>query len=145
VLALAGLFSQNAMTVRATYLAMELTTRFVIVPFAFVALLTGVVSSLFTRWGLLRYYWVLVKLVITILATLVLLVHTQPIERLSGIAARAAVLGADLQDQQRLLVVASGAALLGLVVVTGLSVYKPQGMTPYGWRKQDKQSKVSPS
>lgn len=139
VLAIVGLFSQDRELVRAAYLAMELTTRFVIVPFAFVSLLSGMVSSLFTRWGLFRYYWVLLKLVITILATLILLVHTQPIELLAGVAAKTTVLGANLQSQQLLMVVASSAALLVLLVLTALSVYKPQGMTPYGWRKQDEQ------
>lgn len=139
VLALVGLFSQDRELVRAAYLAMELTIRFVIVPFAFVSLLSGVVSSLFTRWGLFRYYWVLLKFVITILATLILLVHTQPIELLAGVAAKTTVLGANLQSQQLLMVVASGVALLVLLVLTALSVYKPQGMTPYGWRKQDEQ------
>jgi hypothetical protein len=138
-LALAGLFSQNAVTVQAAYLAMELTTRFIIVPFAFVSLLTGVISSLFTRWGLFRYYWVLLKLVITILATLILLVHTQPIELLAGVAAKTAVVSASLQSQRLLMVVASGVALVVLIVLTALSVYKPTGMTPYGWRKQDEQ------
>jgi hypothetical protein len=135
-LALAGLFSQDAVIVRAAYLAMELTTQFVIVPFAFASLLSGVISSLFTRWGLFRYYWVLVKLVITILATLILLVHTQPIELLAGVAAKTAVVGAHLHSEQILLVNASGAALLVLLVVTVLSYYKPRGMTRYGWRKQ---------
>src|SRR6266705_857178 len=51
-LAIAGLFSQDRELVRAAYLVMGLTTWFVIVPFAFVSLGSGVVSSLFTRWGL---------------------------------------------------------------------------------------------
>jgi hypothetical protein len=144
-LAVSGMISQDRELVRAAYLAMELTTQFVIVPLAFVSGLSGVVSSLITRWGLLRYYWVLVKLVITILATLILLVHTQPIELLADVAAKTAVLGTALQSQQLLMVVASGAALLVLGVTTALSVYKPQGMTPYGWRKQDEQRKVSQS
>src|SRR5262245_44492407 len=82
-LAIVGLTSHDAQLVRAAYLAMEVTTRFVIVPFAFVSLLSGVISSLGTRWGLFRYYWVLLKFAITILATLILLVHTQPIELLA--------------------------------------------------------------
>lgn len=138
-LALSGITSQDVVTVRAAYIAMELTTRFVIVPLALVSLLTGVVCSLFTRWGLLRYYWVLVKLVITTLATLILLAHTQPIERLSGVAAKMAVVGTPLYNQQLLMVVASGAAVVALIVLTALSVYKPTGMTPYGWRKQGEQ------
>ena len=34
------------------------------------------------------------------------------------------------------LVVAVGAGLLALLVATGLAVYKPRGMTAYGWNKQ---------
>jgi hypothetical protein len=43
------------------------------------------------------------------------------------------------------MVVASGAALLALLVLTALSVYKPQGMTRYGWRKQHEQRALSQS
>jgi len=138
-LAIAGLTSQDAQRVRAAYLAMELTTWFVIVPLAFVSLLSGVVSSLGTKWGLFRYYWVLMKLVITILATIVLLIHTQPIDLLASVAAKTTVLGASLQSQQLLMVVASSVALVVLLVLTALSVYKPRGMTRYGQRKQYEQ------
>jgi hypothetical protein len=133
-LAIAGMISQNTQLVRAAYLAMELTTWFVIVPLAFISVLSGVVSSLGTNWGLLRYYWVLLKLLITVLATLVLLLHTQPIELLAGAAANAAVFSADLQSLQLLMVTASSAALVVLIVLTVLSVYKPRGMTRYGQR-----------
>ena len=142
-LAIAGLTSQDAQIVQAAYLAMELTTWFVIVPLAFVSLLSGVVSSLGTKWGLFRYYWVLLKLVITILATLILLVHTQPIELLAGVAAKTAVFSAYLQSRQLLMVVASSATLVVLIVLTALSVYKPRGMTRYGWCKQQEQGRVS--
>src|SRR5215831_698123 len=136
-LAVAGQTSQDRELVRAVNLALELTTRFVIVPLCFASLLTGLVSSLFTRWGLFRYYWVLLKLLITIFATLVLLMHLQPIELLAGVAAKTTVSGANLRNEQLLMVVASGGGLLVLLVLTVLSVYKPRGMTPYGWRKQD--------
>ena len=49
------------------------------VPLALASLVTGIISSLGTTWGLFRYYWVLVKLGLTSLATLALLVHTRPI------------------------------------------------------------------
>lgn len=48
-------------------------------PFSLAALLTGVVQSVGTAWGLLRHYWVIAKLLITVLATLLLLVHMQPV------------------------------------------------------------------
>jgi len=135
-LAIAGMASQDAQIVRATYLAMELTTWFVIVPFALLSLLTGIVSSLGTNWGLFRYYWVLLKLLITILATIVLLVHMQPIELLAGATSKTTVFSADLQSLQLLVVTASSAAVVVLIVLTVLSVYKPRGMTQYGQRKQ---------
>src|SRR5919106_4309064 len=69
-LAVAGLMSQDELMVRGTYLAMELTGWFVIVPFSLAALATGLVQSLGTDWGLFRHYWILAKLLITILATI---------------------------------------------------------------------------
>lgn len=135
-LAVAGLTSPDAQMVRAAYLAMGLSTWYVIVPLALAALLTGVVSSLGTQWGLFRYYWVLVKLLITMLATIILLIHTQPISFLAGVATKTTVFSADLFRLQIQMVVAAGATLLVLLVLTALSVYKPRGMTSYGWRKQ---------
>jgi hypothetical protein len=142
-LAVAGMTSQDAQLLRAAYLAMELTIWFVIVPLAFISLLSGVVSSLGTNWGLFRYYWVLLKLLITIFAIIVLLVHTQPIELLAGVAARTTSFSADLQGQQLLMVTASGATLVVLIVLTVLSMYKPRGMTRYGVRKQQEQHPLS--
>lgn len=138
-LSIAGLTSQDAQMGRAAYLVMGLTTWFVIVPLAIASLLTGIVSSLGTRWGLFRYYWVLIKLLTTILATLILLVHTQPIDLLVSTAARSTVLNVHLYRTQIQMVIASSGTLIVLLVLTALSVYKPRGMTRYGWRKQQEQ------
>src|SRR5919109_3625691 len=78
---------QDAQTLRAAYLAMELTASFVIVPLAFATLLTGLVMSLGTKWGLFRHYWTLISLLLTVFATIVLLVETRTV---SYFAARAA-------------------------------------------------------
>lgn len=134
-LAVAGLSGRDAQIVRAAYLAMEPITRFVIVPLAFASLLTGLVQSLGTKWGLFRYYWVLFKLLITVLSILILLVHLRPIGFMAGVAAETTLSGADLLRQRLQLVVASGAAVLALLVATTLSVYKPPGVTRYGRRK----------
>jgi hypothetical protein len=143
-LALAGLTTQDAQRVRATYLAMDLITRFVIVPLSFAPLLTGPVLSLGTPWGLFRHYWILMKLIITVISTIILQVHVPPIRLLASAAAGPTLFGADLHRIQVQMVVASGAALLALLVATTLAVYKPRGMTPYGWRKQYEEQKVSP-
>lgn len=142
-LAVAGLASRDAQKVQAAYLAMEMITWFVIVPLAFASLLTGLIQSLDTEWGLFRHYWVLVKFLITILATLLLLMHTQPIGILAGVAREMMVSDANVGRLQIQLVADAGAALLALLVATTLSVYKPRGLTPYGWRKQYEQGKKS--
>jgi hypothetical protein len=132
VLALVGVTSQNAQTVRVAYLAMELVTWGVIVPFSLAALLTGIVQSLGTTWGLFRYYWIVAKLALTILATVILLVHTQPIGRVAAVAAERVLSSADLHQLRIQLIADAGAAMVALLVATTLSVYKPWGLTSYG-------------
>ena len=135
-LAIAGVGSQNPQTVRAAYLAMHLTTWFVIVPLSFAALLTGIVQSLGTTWGVFRHYWVVTKLLLTALATMILLLHTQPIDQVAAVAAQTTLAGGDLRQVRIQLIADAGAALFVLLVTTALSVYKPWGLTPYGLRKQ---------
>jgi hypothetical protein len=130
--------------VRAAYLAMKLITWYVIVPFSFVPLLlTGPLLSLGTAWGLFRHYWILAKLLINVLSTIILLVHLQPISHLSRLAAEGTLSSAD-RSLQIQMVVASAAAIGALLVATALAVYKPRGMTAYGWRKQYEERTVSP-
>jgi hypothetical protein len=134
-LAIVGLRSQNAQIMNSAYLGMDLIARFVILPLSFAPLITGPILSLGTPWGLFRHYWILAKLVITVLSTLILLIHMQPISHLSRLAMDGAFTSADLGLRTQM-AVASGAALVALIVATALAVYKPRGMTPYGWRKQ---------
>ena len=135
-LAVAGLTSHDAQTVRAAYLAMGLIGWYVIVPLSLAPLLTGPILSLGTPWGLFRHYWILMKLLITLLATFGLLVHMQPISYMADVAAETTLSSADLRGLRIQLVVYAAAALLALLVATALAVYKPRGMTPYGWRRQ---------
>jgi hypothetical protein len=135
-LAVAGLAGQDAQRVRAAYVGMELTGWFVIVPMAVASVLTGLVSSLGTTWGLFRHYWVVAKLVMTIPATILLLVHMQPISYMARVAADTTLSSADLRGLRIQLLAEAVAALLVLLVATWFSVYKPRGTTPYGWRKQ---------
>ena len=136
-LAVVGLASQDFQTVRAVYLVMEPAGWSVLVPLAFASLLTGLVQSLGSVWGLFRHYWVLFKLVINIGAVVVLLAYMQTLSFLAGVAADTVPSGGDLgQLRTPSVVVHSVLALLLLLVATVLAVYKPKGMTPYGWRKQ---------
>ena len=141
-LAVAGLISEDGQTVRGSYMAMDLVTRFVIVPFCLASLLTGVVQSLGTPWGLFRHYWVVIKLLLTVLSTVILLVHTQPIRYLADVAAQTTLSSADHRDLRIQLIADAGAALAVLLVATVLAVYKPRGTTRYGRRRQQAQRAI---
>lgn len=140
-LAVAGLVSDDAQTVRAVYLAMEATGWFVLVPLALASLFTGVAQSLGTRWGLFRHYWVLIKLVINLVATVILLMYMETLGGLADSAKAMAASGGHLGGlKSPSPVLHSAGALLLLLVATALAVYKPPGLTRYGWRKQRQQS-----
>ena len=135
-LSIAGLTSSDAQRIRAAYVAMDLTGWFVIVPLSFASLVTGLINSLGSTWGLFRHYWVLFKLLIAIVATGLLLLHMQPTSYVANVAATGALSAADLRSIRIQLVADAGAAIVVLVIATVLSVYKPRGLTPYGWRKE---------
>jgi hypothetical protein len=126
--------SRDVQLVRAAYLAMEVTVYSVIVPLAIVSVLIGVVNALGTHWGLFRHYWVVFKLGLTLVASTVLLVQTRTISALADVAGS----GADPRDLPGSLPHSVG-GLFVLLVVTGLSTYKPKGLTRYGWRRQQEQ------
>ena len=136
----AAAMSQDAQTLRAAYLAMEVIAWYVIVPLALASLLTGLVMSLGTKWGLFRHYWVLISLLLTIVATVVLLVETQTISSFAAMAANPTTSGDELRALGSTLVHSVGGAVV-LFVILVLNVYKPRGMTQYGWRKQQDQRK----
>ncbi len=142
-LAVAGLTGQDAQMVRAAYLAMELIARFVIVPLAFASLLTGLIQSLGTPWGLLRHYWVVVKLLLTVFATVVLLVKMELIGYAARLAAETTLSRADLRAAGVQLVVHAAGGLMVLLVPAVFSVCKPPGVTRYGRREQHEQEAVS--
>ena len=132
VLAIAGLRSADAETVRAAYLAMNLLGWYIIVPLCFASLATGLIQALGTSWGLLRHYWVLIKLLITVLSTVILMVHMRPIAHMAEAAAETMLSSTDMRRLRVQLVVDSAAAVVALLIATTLSIYKPKGVTGYG-------------
>ena len=134
--------SQDAQTLRSAYLAMEWIAWYVIVPLALASLLTGLIMSVGTKWGLFRHYWVLISLLLTVVATVVLLVETQTISYFADIAADPTTSGDDLRALGNTLVHSVGGTVVLLVILV-LNVYKPRGMTRYGWRKQHERRKGS--
>jgi hypothetical protein len=142
-LAVAGVMSKDAETVRGAYLLMEMTGWVVLVPLSLASLITGLVSSIGTSWGLFRHYWVVVKLLINITATSILLLYMQTLGQLADEVRRTAT-SADVEALRSASpVLHAAAALVLLLAATTLAVYKPRGLTRYGWRKQIEQRSVA--
>lgn len=130
--------SQDRQLVQAAWVGMDVVVSAAIVPLAIGALLTGLLMSLGTRWGLFRHWWVLISLGLTLIATLVLLSEV-------GVISDLAAMAADPNTSTDHLLALPGTlphsvgGLVVLLVVQVLNVYKPPGMTPYGWRKQQEE------
>ena len=110
---------------------------FVLVPLAHASLLSGIVLSLGTTWGLFRYYWVVLKLGITVFATVILLIYMGTFRQMAGVAADPIVDLAAVRNASP--IVHAILALVLLVAATVLGVYKPFGMTAYGERRLQEQ------
>ena len=134
-LAVVGLTNENPQTVRGVYLVMQPAAWFALAPLAMLSLVTGLVQALGTAWGLVRHYWVIFKLLITVLATLVLLLYMQTFAAMAATASDPDV-GLGLVRNPSPLV-HTVLALVLLLLATALAVYKPHGLTRYGWRRQE--------
>ena len=131
-LAVIGFTSDDSVKVRGAYLLMAPAAWFVLVPLAHASLLSGIVLSLGTTWGLFRYYWVVLKLGITVFATVILLIYMETFRQMAGFAADPVVDLAAVRNASPIIHAILALALL--VAATVLGVYKPFGMTAYGER-----------
>jgi hypothetical protein len=134
-LAVAGLTSSDTQLVRGSYLVMELIGWYVIVPLSGAAFVTGLLQSWITTWGLLQHYWVVIKLLMTIFATVVLVLHMQPVATVADAAANSGLARDELRGLRVQLLADAAAAILLLLVAATLSVFKPRGRTRRGWRR----------
>jgi hypothetical protein len=132
----------DADALRSAWTAMEVTGWWAIVPLAVAALVTGVVMSLGTPWGLFRHYWVVISLALTVLCTVVLVLHMPTVSATAamlrtmdmapGVGGRGhSAVGGDLFHP--------GVGLVVLLAIAALNVYRPRGLTRYGWRKQQEE------
>lgn len=134
VVAIRALASGESAAMRASYPTLELLGWSVIVPLCGAALLSGIVQSLGTPWGLFRHYWVVAKLALTLAATGVLLGHMPVVRHAATLAAQPATQVADFGMVPTQLVVHAAGGVLVLLTITALSVFKPWGLTPFGQR-----------
>lgn len=104
---------------RAAYVFMGAFDRAIFPPAALSTLLTGIILSLGTAWGLLRHYWIVAKLVLTVAVIVTGVVFVGAwVEQ--AIAAGSGPISMPL-------IYAALAHLLMLAAATVISVYKPWG------------------
>ena len=136
-MAVIGFTTDDEVKVRGAYLLMAPAAWFVLVPLAHASLLSGIVLSLGTSWGLFRHYWVVLKLGITVFATMILLIYMRTFRQMAGVAADPVMDLATVRDASP--IVHAVLALALLLAATVLGVYKPFGMTAYGIRRLNEQ------
>lgn len=133
LLALAGLRG-----LATAYPAMELIAWTLILPLAILSLLIGITQALGTRWGLLRHWWVVVKLIVTVFALVVLLVQMDGISTAAELAGSRAFARPEFATLRMSLAVHAGGGLIVLLVPLALSVFKPGGLTRYARREESR-------
>lgn len=136
--------STDPQVARAAYATMDVIAREVLLPLALAALATGILISLLTPWGLFRHWWVVLSLILTTVATLVLVVELRTIGHLADLAADPTMSDADLIALPSTLPHSIG-GLTVLLATLALNVYKPRGLTRYGWRKQREENAAARS
>lgn len=128
ILAAVAATSADAETSRAAYRAMGILTSGVTQAGAVGALVTGLILSFGTKWGVFQYYWIVTKLVLTA-ATVIngMVVVGGYVRQAVALTSGTAPSAADLGNMPMLLVAATGAGVLMLGAATVISVYKPWG------------------
>jgi hypothetical protein len=141
VLAITGFTSDDPARIAASYIALDTFAVPLLLVFGLSTLASGVLLSLGSRWGLLRYWWVTAKLIINLALSGLVLILLQP--EVSTAAHQSALVDPSLPDRLGRSAVnllfpgfVSGTALL---VASLLGTFKPWGRTPLG-RSGDRDS-----
>ncbi|MBT2513755.1 hypothetical protein [Arthrobacter sp. ISL-30] len=132
-LVLTGLTTESGNIAVAIYTALGIIVPPSVITLSLLMLLTGLAQGLWTKWGLLQYWWVAVKLVLgLILIALVFFVLIPAVEGLperapdmpdgGGAAVRAALGNAPVQ-----LLFPPVVSFLSLAFALVLGIYKPWG------------------
>jgi hypothetical protein len=127
-LVLTGLTTDDGATAAAAYEAVAILVPWTVPALSLLIVTTGVLLGLGTKWGLVRYWWVAVKLVISLILTM--LVFTSLLPAVTSIDVAASTSGdgvrAALDDPAVFLYPPVVSSLMLLTAVV-LSVTKPWG------------------
>ena len=130
-LSIAARVSQPDTHASSAYWAMRLLADVLLIPLSLSVILIGVLVAATTPWGLLRYRWVLVKLIATCVAVLLSLLALPAITQIAyQDATRHAVAAA--RDAGTRLIIAGSVSVALYLSLTAISIFKPWGRTARG-------------
>lgn len=118
------------------YELMHVFDRALNIPLALLTLITGIVISLRSRWGLLHHWWVTAKLAITVFAVIFAAVYMRTLIVRAGEATE----GGEVRYDTPAVAIITGACLMNALFITAtfLSTLKPWGRTSRGRRALDR-------
>jgi hypothetical protein len=126
VLLMLGIASLNGADPRTVYPAAAIAGRSLLAPLAVTSLVSGVLLGVLTHWGLLQYWWVAIKLALTI--ALVPVVVFLLVPRLTAAAEAATSTSPPVfsQAERSQLVIAPAVATSVLALNAALGIFKPR-------------------
>lgn len=136
VLSAVGYTTENAGLRHGAYELMHVFDLFIVIPTMMLSILTGLVVSLGSKWGLVKHWWVLLKLVIALSIPAVAIVESQWVQEL---AARTADPAAEPGGTGLTLLICMIAFSAALWTATYLSVFKPGGKTRWGKKNTERE------
>jgi hypothetical protein len=128
VLVLRTVLSSDPVVVAVSYQAVELFAVWTLLPIGLLTLASGLLLGWGTRWGVLRYWWVLVKLALAVLLTALVPVALQPTVADATDYGRALLAGGATPDVPTNLYFPPIVSPIALVAAIILAVYKPWGL-----------------
>ena len=129
--AVASVVSRDEQMVRAASIAMGVTAWFVILPFSLFTLATGLAEAFTSAWGVVRHYWIVFKLLLTLVATAVLILKLAPISHLAAAASGVDFNADSMAGLRTSLLLHAIGGLVVLLAAIILAVYKPAGLAAF--------------
>ena len=131
-IAVVGLRTSDSVNVANSLHNMVLIGDDVLVPLSLAAFASGIVVSLAGPWGLVRHWWITIKLLLTAVSVLILEKHMTNVFLVAKAASNGALSPRMLSHVRGDLIQHPAGGLVILLVASVLSVFKPRGLTPYG-------------
>jgi uncharacterized membrane protein len=131
-IAVVGLRTSDSVLVANSLHNMVLIGDDVLIPLSLTAFASGIVVSLAGPWGLVRHWWVTIKLLLTAVSALILEKHMTNVFLVAKAASHGALTQRMLSHVRGEFIKHPAGGLVILLVASALSVFKPRGLTPYG-------------